>query len=289
MATTLSAETRCPGNVESVPLFPVNGHLFVMNVFINDSGPYPFLLDTGTKFTIVDSSLAEELHLANEGAAEVTGAGFSESASLATLGHIAAGSNAVADLPVFAYNLANMRSIHLHVRGIVGEDFLAHFDMLIDNAHGMLCLDNSGAMSSRIKGRHVQLLMLAGIEDGRHLPRALIVQALLSNATRPVRLMLDSGSNAAVLYNSYQYLATGSFQGANLQGSGTDGRQRGYTSLPVQDVKIGSLEMNNVAFVTPVNGEKHPMTGEIDGLMGTSRFRWVFINHAGHFAVLDPR
>lgn len=50
---TLSAEMRCPGNVASVPLQVVNRHQFLIDVSINQSGPYSFLFDTGTQITIV--------------------------------------------------------------------------------------------------------------------------------------------------------------------------------------------------------------------------------------------
>lgn len=61
VATTtfaLYAQTRCPGNVESVPLHPVNGYQMIVAVSVNHSGPYNFLLDTGTQFTMIDPSLA---------------------------------------------------------------------------------------------------------------------------------------------------------------------------------------------------------------------------------------
>jgi len=287
MTSALFAETRCPGNVESLPLFPLNGHLFLMNVSINHSGTYKFLLDTGTQIMIVDSSLAQELHLANQGAADVVGAGFNEPASLATLDHIAAGSHAVANQDVFVYDLSHIGSIGLNVRGIVGEDFLSHFDMMIDNAHAMLCLDDSGVMRSSIKGQHVDLLMPQGA-SGKQLPRTLIVTARLSNGKRAVRLKLDSGANAAILYDAPQFLAMGSFQGASLHGAGTDGAQRRFASLPPLDVRIGALELDKVPFLTPAGGEKNPQSGEIDGLLGVGHFRRVFIDHADRFAILEP-
>ena len=37
----------------------------------------------------------------------------------------------------------------------IGEDFLAHFDMLIDNGHELLCLDDSGSMRAEVKGPHM--------------------------------------------------------------------------------------------------------------------------------------
>jgi hypothetical protein len=288
MLSTVSAETHCPGNVESLPLYPVNGHLFVMDVSVNHSGPYKFLLDTGTQFTIVDSALAFELHLSNQGAADVVGAGFDESAFLATLDHIAAGSHALASQDVFVYDLDHLHSIDLHIRGIVGEDFLAHYDMLIDNAHAMLCLDESGAMRRSIKGQHFGLLMPAQTGGGKQLPRTLIVSARLSNGKRPVRLKLDSGTNAAILYNAPEFLVLGSFQGAALHGAGGDGVQRKFASLPPLDVKIGALAMEKVSFLTPAGGERNPQIGEIDGLMDVGHFRRVFIDHADHFAVLEP-
>jgi len=289
MVSTLHAETRCPGNVQSLPLYPVNGHLFVMDVSINHSGPYKFLLDTGTQITIIDSSLASELQLANQGAAEVVGAGFHVSAYLATLDRIEAGTHAVPNLDVFVDELERLRSIDLRVRGIVGEDFLAHFDMLIDNEHAMLCLDDTGAIRGNVKGPHVELLLPAQVGGGVQLPRSLIVAARISHAARPVRLKLDSGSNAVILYDASQYLALGSIQGASFHGAGGDGVQRKFEALPPQNVKIGPLEMDNVLFLTPTGSDMNPQGSEIDGLMATSRVRRIFVAHADHFAILEPR
>ena len=49
----------------------VNRYQIVLAVSINHSGPYDFLLDTGTQITMVDPSLAVELHLNTMGAAVV--------------------------------------------------------------------------------------------------------------------------------------------------------------------------------------------------------------------------
>ena len=51
---TLTAETRCPGNVESLPFHLVNRHQMIVGVYVNHSGPYDFLLDTGMQVTAVD-------------------------------------------------------------------------------------------------------------------------------------------------------------------------------------------------------------------------------------------
>jgi len=67
LATTiipaLSAETQCPGNVASLRFRLVNRYQIIVAVSINHSGPYNFLLDTGTQITTIDPALAAELHL----------------------------------------------------------------------------------------------------------------------------------------------------------------------------------------------------------------------------------
>lgn len=103
-----------------------------------------------------------------------------------------------------------------------------------------------------------------------------------------MRLKLDSGSNASILYNPAQFMALGSFQRVAVHGVGGDGVQRKFTILPPQDVKIGSLAMDKVSFLTPTDSETNPQLAEIDGLVATSRFRSVFIDHTDRFAVLNP-
>jgi hypothetical protein len=46
-ATTLLAETGCPGNVESLSYRQLNHHQIVVPASINHSGPYNFPLGTG--------------------------------------------------------------------------------------------------------------------------------------------------------------------------------------------------------------------------------------------------
>src|SRR6266436_2681378 len=81
----LPAEPHCPGNVASVPLHLTNSHQMIVAVLVNHSGPYNFLLDTGTQITMVDPALAAELHLNTQGAAVVAGVAFHAAASFAQL------------------------------------------------------------------------------------------------------------------------------------------------------------------------------------------------------------
>ena len=286
--STLSAETRCPANVASLAFRLVNDHYIIVPVSINHAGPYSFLLDTGAQITMVDPSLAAQLHLATEGQAKVASVGTQASASFARLDRLEAGTHAVANQKVLVYDLDNLQATGLHVRGVLGEDFLEQFDMLIDNAHRLLCLDDSTAMRADVKGGHVPLLVPAQTSDGATTPMSLIVSVRLSDGMRPVRLELDSGANVCFLYNPSEYIALGLFHGVSLQGGSANSPHRSYTALPPQNVKIGSIEISQATFVTLAGASKDSHTSAFDGLLPLGLFRRVFIDHADHFAVLEP-
>jgi hypothetical protein len=278
----LLAESHCPGNVASLPFRLVNGYQMIVAVSVNHSGPYNFLLDTGMQITTVDPSLAAELHLEPQGGAVVAGAGIRQSASVTQLDLLEAGSHAVPNQKVLVYDLRN-----LHIQGILGEDFLEHFDMLIDNVHGLLCLDNSSVMRADVKGPHTALVTPEEVTDGVELPNLIILQARLFDASRLVRLMLDSGANGAVLFNTSEYLAPPPRR--YLQGAGVDGRQLIFSALQPQDVKIGSLKLSRVPFVSLAGNQEDSRAKGFDGVLTLGLFRRVFIPHADHFAVLEPK
>ena len=148
----LQGEPRCPGNVASLRLRLAQHSRIIVPVVINHTGPYEFLLDTGAGSTVVDPVLATELHLRTQGSAEVVGFGLKTHASFAYLDLLEAGSHSVANHPVVVQDLQPLQAADLHFRGIIGGDFLGHFDVLMDYAHSMLCLDDTKVMQAAVKG-----------------------------------------------------------------------------------------------------------------------------------------
>ena len=284
VTTCLTAETRCPGNVTSLPFRPANRHQMIVPVSIDHHGPYRFLVDTGTQVTIVDPSLAAELHLSERGKAAVSSVGVTASASFAQVEVIEAGSHSAENQKVLVYNLKNLQAAGLDIQGVLGEDFLKQFDMLIDNAHNLICLDASGVMRASVKGPHIPLVPLEQTNDDVH--NSLIILASLSDASRPVRLKLDSGANTSYLYDSSAYMPLGLLRGAAFQGGG--GGQRTFSAFPPQTVKIGSVELTRILFVTTVGVQNDSSSGDLDGLLTTDLFRHVFIDHKERIVILDP-
>ena len=282
---SLQAESHCPGNVASLPFHIINGQQIVLPVSINGSGPYNFLLDTGAQITTIDPTLAAQLHLVTGGAATIAGTGFHGSASTAPANLIEVGTHTVAGFRVLVFNLGN---IHSGVVGILGEDFLEKFDVLIDNDHKQLCLDGTGTMRTHVKGEHSELLSTNEPANGSSLAAPLVVASRFSDGKRPVRLALDSGANVPLLYSPSAFLAVGSITSTAFAVGGSNGGKQSYFALPPQDVRIGDSALSGVTFLSVASGQGDSHPTEFDGLLPTGLFRRVFIDHQEHYAVLEP-
>src|SRR5260370_14722997 len=154
----LHAEPHCPGNVAILRFRLVQRSQVIVPVTINHTGPYDFLVDTGAQVTSVDPALAAQLHLRIEGTTGFVGVGFRTRPSFAHLDILETGSHAIENPLVVVQNLEHLQAADPRIRGILGGNFLGHFDVLIDYARGILCLDDAKVMQPQIKGKHIALV-----------------------------------------------------------------------------------------------------------------------------------
>jgi gag-polyprotein putative aspartyl protease len=153
--TIIHAESGCPANVKAIPFHNINRHEMILAVSINHAGPFAFLLDTGTQMTVVDQALAAELNLRSTGKADVAGVSFKGAARFAQLDTLEVGDHLVAEQGVLVYDMSSVQDAGFGVRGLLGEDFLSRYDVLINNTHKVLCIDDTGAMRGGMNGEHV--------------------------------------------------------------------------------------------------------------------------------------
>lgn len=288
IAPAFPAETHCPGNIAEVSLRHISGYQMLVQVSVNNSDLSDFLLDTGTQTTILDQSLAKNLNLNTQGLAALEGIGFQNSATIARVDELAVGANRIADVRVLVSNLGSVNSSGLQIKGILGEDFLRRFDMLIDNTRGLLCLDDTGLMRSGMTGQRISLLPTPNTATGDASANSLIMSVRLLGGTKVVRLALDSGSDAPFLYAPSKILAGGAIQGHLRIGRGANGELRWLATLPPQEIIIGGNNRSEVSFLTMRNELKVSRVAAYDGLLPTGLFRSIFVSRSGEFAVLDP-
>jgi hypothetical protein len=282
------AEPHCPGDVTSLRLRFVQRSAIVVPVEINHTGPYDFMVDTGAQITTVDPTLASALHLKVLGETGIIGAGAYARAPFTHLDSLEAGSHVVDTVLAVIQHPGQVQTADPRVRGILGLNFLEHFDVLIDYPHRLICLDEGKLMQTNVKGAHVALARPSGTERNLPFTEPLIVPVSVSGTQGQLLLVLDSGSNAPLLYEAGKKLARVVFVSAPQRTRGTDGIEHEFAVLAPQDVQVGTHVLQRIPFVAPVDAGKDVPKVDFDGLLPTVLFARVFISYADHYAVLDP-
>ena len=283
----LYAAPRCPGNVASLTLRLVQGSLIIVPVEINHSGPYDFLVDTGAQITTVDSSLAVNLALKAQGSTGIAGVATYARYAFANLDLLQAGTHIVPKSFVVIQDLTQLKEADPRIRGILGDNFLEHFDILIDNRLHLLCLDDSHVLALAVRGERVALVEPRGIQDDLPFTRPMIVSARLSAAKEPpVLLRLDSGSNAPVLYETCPQIRH--MSRTSVLRRVVDGVDQTFAAFVAQDLELGGKYVRQVPFVAPMNSLGDGPPPREDGILPTMAFRRVFISSAGRYVSLDP-
>ena len=285
----LRAAPHCPGNVASLNLRVVRSSLIVVPVLVNHSGPFDFIVDTGAQVSTVDISLAADLRLREEGKTGVSGAATQLRSAYAYLDQLQVGTHSIPNTLAVIQDLVQLKSADPRIRGILGSNFLQHFDMLIDNRGHILCLDDSDTLARAVKGEHVPFAQPHGSQQDLPFTQPLIVAARLSAGdASPVLLRLDSGSNAPLLYAVDGRVARRSKGDLSILKRVANGAEQSFAILPTQDIRIGTHSIRQVSFVMPMNSIGVGATPREDGLLPTMAFQRVFISPVAGYAALDP-
>jgi hypothetical protein len=287
--SALQAESHCPAGIASVTPRFVQHALIVIPVRISQKGPFDFMVDTGTQITVVDPSLAVELGLKPQGKVGLVSVASYAQASATVLDTLEAASQVVEKPFVVVQDLGPIQAADPRIRGVLGENFLAHFDLLIDYAHKLLCLDETGAMRESVRGERIPLVAPQNPEGEVPFMERLVISVHLSGTgNRQIFLQLDSGSDGLILYAGIKANSV-LLKQATLQGRGVSKAQRAFAVLPPQDMRIGTRTLNQVYFVTPVSVSRDVPKQETDGLLPTVLFQRLFISGGGHYVVFEPK
>jgi hypothetical protein len=287
---TSRAEAHCPGSIAGLHPRLVASALLVIPVKINETGPYDFMVDTGSQFNVIDPALAASLQVEAQGTIGVIATANYFKASVAALDSLEAGSHRVSKPMVMIEDLGPIQAADPRIRGVLGENFLSHFDLLIDYRHGLFCLGQTSIMGNDLRGERIPLVTSGHPEtEMTSSPRLVISVNLSDTGSRPILLQLDSGSDGPMLYAGNPKLERPILRRARLQSRDVGEARRAFAILPPQDVRIGSRVIPDVPFVMPVHAAQNVPDREEDGLLATVLFQRVYISHGGRYVIFDPR
>lgn len=291
LTSTLSlAEAHCPAKVSTLHPRLVADSLLVIPVRINGAGPFDFMVDTGSQLNVIDPALAAELAVKSQGTVGLVATATYSQTSVAVLDSLETGLHVVAKPLAVIQDLSPIQVADPRIRGVLGENFLAHFDVLIDYQRRLVCLDEAKLLEKDLRGERVPLVTSTHSQTEVPFSERLVISVNLSGTgNREILLQLDSGSDGPILYSGNLKLERALLKQARLQGPDVSEAHRAFAVLPPQDMRIGTRVIRSVPFVTPVRAAADVPNREEDGILATVLFDRVFISHTGRYVILNPR
>jgi hypothetical protein len=262
--------------------------LLVIPVKVNGLGPYDFMVDTGSELNVVDPALAAQLKLKSQGQVGLIATATVSQASVVVLDSLETGSRRIANAIAAVQDLGPVQAADRRIRGVLGENFLRHFDLLIDYRHHLLCLDDTKLMQTQLRGEPIPLISSKDGNTNSQISDRLVVYVNLASALRPILLQVDSGSDGPILYGGKKDLLEPLLKRTHLQEPAAGQARSAFAVLPPQDMTLGSRTIRKVPFVTPVKASLNPDRNE-DGILPTVLFQRVFVSHADRYIVFDPK
>jgi hypothetical protein len=172
------------------------------------------------------------------------------------------------------------------VRGVLGEDFLSGFDLLIDNRRRAITFDTHNLLSSSLEGEHLPLTVTAGVRGVQVNNRLLVSAHVVSLGAVPLQLLLDTGSESI-------YLVTRpGTDPVTTRGAATSGRAKtllngGPPCVSWKDrLQLGRTTTRKTKLISCLKSP--PAVFDNDGTLSTFIFDRLFISHAGRYLILNP-
>jgi hypothetical protein len=268
-----------------IPMEEVAGKQIVQ-VSINGTGPYDFVLDTGSNVSLVRRSLLRKWKgSTGERVTIVTVLGEERQQRKLWAESVSVAGFSVQHLELNAFDGAQAGLLDGRVQGILGENFLEHFDLLIDNDRRTVTLDSTSSLAATMVGEHLQISGFGIFNNALTRDRLVIKLRMPSYLQGPLSFLVDSGTNTAVLYpgqGGFAIRAMQSSQHGDL--SGLDGRQS--CQMQKATLELGTVTFGGIELATCEGLTRNKM--DTDGVLPTRVFHQFFICHKGRYVIVNP-
>jgi len=255
----------------------VRNTLIVVSLMAGEEGPFDFVLDTGADRTLVDPSIVSRLSLVSLDRVQQTTLAGVQTLTRGSIHTLSAGPVHVENLLVLVQDLTELRKLDSHIKGIAGQDFLSHFNYLLDYRRHSIRIELASEIRDLMQGDRVPM------ETSEN--RMIVESEAQSPGRAKLRLLLDSGANSLVLIH------IASSQAVNLptEERGLEVTSSGQIGLNVGRVHaltVGSEQFHDIAVALPA---AEPAERIGDGLLPTALFQALYVNNRESFVVFNPR
>jgi predicted aspartyl protease len=258
----------------------VEDYKIIVRVSINGAGPFDFLLDTGTNRTVLDQKLAVQLGLPRVGDDTVSGILGNAKARVVRTQSISLAGVVAEGLDVYSADLPG------RVRGLLGEDFLRNFDVLIDYGHKTIQIDpGTNQLANALDGERLTVSLHGSLQGNHSTDDRLIVSGRAKElGDKPVSLLLDTGANALVLFGGPGSLGEKATREQFTATSFLGGGDKFTARTRIVTLQLGNGPTAKLQAMAPpaVAGM------DTDGVVPMSVFKSIFISHSGRFVILEP-
>ena len=275
IACSLLARPALAG--DGVRLKVVRNSFIVVPVTVNGLGPFPFLLDTGADTTLIDPALAKELGLQPVDRLWLATVNGERAVPRVWLRTLAIGPATAEQVEAL---IAEMPSgeVKTRIRGMVGLNFLARFNYLIDFRQERIQFETGEDLAGRLLGRRLPFKADSGL---------IVVEAQPSPSSSELwRLKLDSGAAGLVLFREPRYPG---FEPDRFSGT-VEVRTHSATSTNrngrLRNLRVGDAMFDNLPTAV-IPSPQARATG--DGLLPASIFQSVYVNHRHRYVIFNPQ
>jgi len=237
------------GNAIELPIQLYRDYVVVVEGSIGNLEKLTFIVDTGAYPSVIDQKIAIALGL-KERDGEIAMVNRSVRTKLATLPLVAVGPVRVEDVPVRVQDLSSIeKTMARRIDAVVGLDVLGANSFSID------------FRAKRLRFGPVRRTRSAvSFENGDPF---VIVEARLDD--NPVRLLVDTGTSALVLFQSHLKSPISRFAGRTTTATDVGGGDYRLQPVLIPDTRLGRQELGpQTGFVVTDQGDN---THDFDGLL----------------------
>jgi hypothetical protein len=240
----------------SVKLLVRDGRPIVDGVYVNDHGPYRFLIDTGSNVNLIDAGLARTINMPATSQVNLASAAGTTPTPVSDANQITLDSVKAAAQKFLLSSLDAIHNASPDVQGVLGQWFLAQFDYTLDLQARQLDFGKQDLAGPRTPFQMVNA-------------RPVVTTSLGS-------LALDSGQSRLVLFG-VRPDSDAAYNLHTVAGSQIVGKVYAKP-LIVQGRKISDGE----AIAIP----SRPEPG-VDGLLPLSLFKSIYVCNSEHYVIFN--